>query len=198
MDIYSKNIYFEQLLSEQDAKIIKEIANSANKDNEYIVNSMFQFINNIELPEHITNNIISKCSDLLDGNELILKEYNFATYRRLDKNGKTYHPSLFPHYDYNFEETTLTLDYQIDATIDWPIFVDGKEFNLVNNSAVSFMGSHQVHWRYEKEFGSNDYVQMIFFNFGFKEPMTIESDTIEEVKTKAKMYRDFFQTRNKG
>jgi hypothetical protein len=198
MDINSKNVFFDKLLSDEDADTVKAIANAADKSTEYTVNSMFQFINNIVLPEEITNKIIKTCSDLVDGEELILKEYNFATYRRLEKSGKVYHPSLFPHYDYNFEESTLTLDYQIDSSLDWPITVDGKEFDLVNNSAVSFMGSHQVHWRYEKEFGPDDFVQMIFFNFGFKNPKPIDHDTIDDVKNKAKKYRDLFNNKNKG
>lgn len=198
MDLYSKNVFFDKLLSDEDAEVVKRIANEADQSKEYIVNSMFQFINNIYLPEEITDKIIKTCSDLVDGEELILKEYNFATYRRLEKGGKVYHPSLFPHYDYNFEEATLTLDYQIDASLDWPITVDGKEFGLKNNSAVSFIGSHQVHWRYEKEFGPDDFVQMIFFNFRFKNPKPVDYDTISEVKDKAKQYRDFFNNKNKG
>jgi len=75
---------------------------------------------------------------------------------------------LVPKLSYHKDGGTLTkytVDYQHDANITWPVLVEDKEFILENNSAVTFIGTKQMHGRPEKVFSNNDYVENIFFQF---------------------------------
>lgn len=58
-----------------------------------------------------------------------------------------------------------TIDYQHMANTDWPVLVEGNEFLLENNSALTFIGTKQMHGRPDKSFKQNEYVENIFFQF---------------------------------
>ena len=66
------------------------------------------------------------------------------------------------HFDDAFEVHKLTLDVQINSTLDWPIVVEGKEFLLKNNEGVVFSGTDQIHWRAPADLSDTDVVDMMF------------------------------------
>jgi hypothetical protein len=92
------------------------------------------------------------------GEEWILTDFQFARYST--KFG--YKPKLYPHFDDAFEVHKLTLDVQINSTLDWPIVVEGKEFLLKNNEGVVFSGTDQIHWRAPADLSDTDVVDMMF------------------------------------
>ena len=58
--------------------------------------------------------------------------------------------------------------------------VSNREFTLKDNEALTFSGTHQVHWRKHKDFDDKDFIEMLFCHFSLenKVPITIE-DKIE-------------------
>jgi hypothetical protein len=61
--------------------------------------------------------------------------------------------------------TKYTIDYQHSSNIDWGVMVEDKEFYLSDNSALTFIGTKQLHGRLSRKFNPTDYVQNIFFQF---------------------------------
>ena len=73
-------------------------------------------------------------------------------------------PKLPEHTD-NGSFTKYTIDYQYKANINWPLIVDGVEFPLKDNDAVTFLGSNQMHGRPNRIFKDEEYLENIFFQF---------------------------------
>lgn len=122
------------------------------------------------LPPHIVDKIITTVQELTNINvELI--NLSFARY----SSASGIEPKLFPHVDETFKEPRLTFDIQVSSTLDWPIIVEGRSFTLKDNQALTFSGTHQIHWRDHVTFGPNDYVDMIFCHFG---EVGAEKDTL--------------------
>lgn len=125
-----------------------------------------QSISDFDLPNNIAQKIINYC-ELISGEPgLEISEYQFARYKKTidPDSGEMLLPKLTPHWDASFEEPRFTFDYQIGGNTMWPIVVENKEFTLKNNSAVTFSGTHQIHWRKPKVFNDNEYIDMIFFH----------------------------------
>jgi hypothetical protein len=85
-------------------------------------------------------------------------------------------PNLDFHIDSVFKKPMLTFDIQVKSTIDWPIIVNGKEYNLKDNQALTFSGTHQVHSRKKVEFSSNDVCDMIFCHLEHSDMEDINSE----------------------
>ena len=88
---------------------------------------------------------------------------------------------------------------QLKSNIDWPILVEGQSFTLKNNEALTFSGTHQVHWREYRKFKEEDFIDMLFCHFTIKdnpkkitmdEKITIESQSIYWMN---KFYQDIMK-----
>lgn len=125
------------------------------------------------LPENIVSTITESARSITNL-DIELKELSFARYSTA-MNGK---PLLFPHLDETFKEPRLTFDIQVKATLDWPLVVEGREYTLKDNQALTFSGTHQIHWRKHIEFTDDDYVDMIFCHFSLvgAEPNTLDQN----------------------
>lgn len=71
-------------------------------------------------------------------------------------------PRLTPHIDDYAGE--VVFDYQLDATIDWPIRINKENYILKNNDAVMFEGELVPHSRPEINFNGLDYVLVFIAN----------------------------------
>jgi hypothetical protein len=71
-------------------------------------------------------------------------------------------PELFPHVDLAFPKPVFTFDIQMSANFEWPIYVSNKKYVLKDNQALTFSGTHQVHWREKVEFDDYHFVDMVF------------------------------------
>lgn len=136
----------------------------------------------IELPVEIKEKLETLVSGLY-GRQVILSEYNFSRYEKTTSDCKkyTYWPLLFPHTDEAFDSPRITLDIQLKANTDWGVSVDNSgiesTYTLKDNQAVTFSGTHQVHWRPVREFLDGEYMEMIFCHFkvvGMEDPLTVE------------------------
>jgi len=60
-------------------------------------------------------------------------------------------PKLPPHFDSDNYYTKLTIDYQLESNIDWPVVIDVngelQEFYLEFGDLLVFWGAGAIHWR---------------------------------------------------
>lgn len=122
----------------------------------------------IKLPDSIVDKVTSIAREISGNDKIVLTEYCHARYNNVTSNCGKFHykPALFPHYDETFKEPRFTFDYQIQSNVEWPLVVEpDKSFVLKDNQAVTFSGTHQIHWREPKHFADNEFVEMVFFHF---------------------------------
>ena len=72
-------------------------------------------------------------------------------------------PKLGPHIDE--VPAQFSLDYQLDGNIDWAINIEGKEYNLKNNNGLIFEGEVVLHWRPERVFKDDEFLDLAWFQF---------------------------------
>ena len=70
-------------------------------------------------------------------------------------------PRLRPHIDRAMKNPAITCTVELDATLDWDIYVMDEKFNLEPNEGLFFCGSNQPHWRPDKHFKENDYFDIL-------------------------------------
>ena len=142
------------------------------------------------MPPEIANKIVNYCEEISGESDLEIAEYQFARYRNVTdpESGQRLLPNLTPHWDAAFEEPRFTFDYQIGGNTSWALVVENKEFTLTNNSALTFSGTHQIHWREKKVFSDSDYIDMVFFHLRKKNSQSYNTDLPKEMQEKEKYY----------
>ena len=70
-------------------------------------------------------------------------------------------PTLMPHCDKSEKFVGLYGTVQLNSNIDWDFYVEEEKFEMKNNSSVWFTGTHQIHWRPDKKFNTNDYYDIL-------------------------------------
>lgn len=70
-------------------------------------------------------------------------------------------PTLMPHCDRSEKKMGLYGTVELDKTLDWDFYVEDEKFEMQPNKSVWFTGTHQPHWRPDKEFGPKDYYDII-------------------------------------
>lgn len=186
-----KNIIIDNVLTEEEiVQIWNAVNNSHGTD---FVSIHCQTNNFIELPQNIIDKFTNYAKYISGNNNLVLTEFCHSDYKNREVNGKKYRPSLFPHYDETFKTPRFTLDYQLKATLDWPIVVEPNlELTLKDNQAVTFSGTNQIHWRKPTEFSDTDSVEMIFCHFSDPNSEEKDSDVNDSLNQKAKQYQELF------
>lgn len=154
------NIVIDNVLTEEEvAQIYRNISNAYNS---YVMDRYGQQISNFEMPASALSKIVKHCEEASGVQGLVLEAYQFSRYERFIKeDGAVSNPKLVPHYD-GFPEPRFTFDYQLKSNTSWPLFVEEKEFELKDNQALTFSGTHQIHWRSKKEFVPGEFIDMIF------------------------------------
>lgn len=192
MKYTENNVVVDNVLTQFEIEQIYEAVK--NNNGEDFVEPHCQLNKFIRLPEEIIEKFTQHARKISGNNNLVLTEYCYSIYKnKKDNNGKNLLPSLFPHYDETFKEPRFTFDYQLRSTIDWPLFVEpDKEFILKDNQALTFSGTHQIHWRTPVVFNDDDYIEMIFCHFSDPSSGPKEDDVNDIMNAKAKHYRDIF------
>lgn len=174
------NVVVKTVFTEKEISDIYNIVSST-KETDF-VKSLGYNTWHIELPKEIEKKLEDLVSNMY-GRQVVLSEYNFSRYEKTKSNCQkyTYWPLLFPHTDEAFDSPRITLDIQLKANMDWGVTVDnsGSEstYTLKDNQALTFSGTHQVHWRPVREFIDGEYMEMIFCHFkvvGMEDPLTVE------------------------
>lgn len=71
-------------------------------------------------------------------------------------------PSLIPHQDRSETHAAYTFTVELEKNIDaWDFYVEDQKFEMNKNQAIWFSGTHQSHWRPDKEFKKGDYYDII-------------------------------------
>jgi len=186
-----KNIIVKNVFSDNEIEQIKNSVN--NSSGSAFIEPHCQLNNFIKLPENIILKITNYAREISGNNNLVLTEYCHAIYKNTKKNERIYRPSLFPHYDETFLEPRFTFDYQLDANIDWPLVVaPDTEFVLENNQALTFSGTHQIHWRKPTIFNDDQYVQMIFCHLSDPNTTTKDDNVNKFMDSEATKYLEIF------
>jgi len=113
-------------------------------------------------PEHIRKKLEDFASDLV-GEEVRMFHNSYLSYN-LEHNPDS-NPKLPVHYDSDNYFTKLTMDYQLDANIDWPIVIEGESFNLQYGDLLVFWGAGQAHWREPVRFKEGDNTEVLTMHF---------------------------------
>lgn len=185
------NVVIENVLTDDDIFKLNESIQKSNSNS--FIESHCQLNNYIDLPQQVIDKFIEKARIVSGNNNLILTEYCHARYENVVSDcGKTFRPSLFPHYDESFLQPRFTLDYQFKSNIDWDIIVEDKVLSLKDNQAATFSGTHQIHWRKPQEFKDGDYIEMVFCHFSDLSLGLNGPEVSSVMRTKAKKYQDTF------
>lgn len=182
INVISKNV----LSSEDIDEIYKKVEKTYNR---YIVEKSGQKVSDFKMPQHIAEKIIKVCEEIFDKTGLELKAYQFARYEKFTKpDGSISIPSLMPHKDF-FPEPRYTFDYQLKSNTLWPIVIEGKEFILSDNEAITFSGTHQVHWRPKKDWVEGQFVDMLFCHLHHPDDEQVTLEHSELMKKRAESYK---------
>ena len=160
MKFNESNTIIDNVLEQSEIdQIYKNISNAYNS---YVMERYGQKVSNFDMPLSALKKIITYCEEISGVKGLILEAYQFSRYEKFTRDDGTVSlPRLVPHYD-GFPEPRFTFDYQIRSNTSWPLFVEEKEFVLQDNQALTFSGTHQIHWRAKKEFEPGEFIDMIF------------------------------------
>ena len=183
-----KNVIVEDvLLQEEIDELYRIIENPYQKS---VMKLFAQTVSDFDLPLSIRNKIVNYCEQISGESNLEIAEYQFAKYKNVNdpESGGRLLPNLTPHWDAAFAQPRFTFDYQIGGNTSWPLVVEDREFTLTNNSALTFSGTHQIHWREKKVFSDNDYIDMIFFHLRKKNSPPYQIDLAEKMEEKAEYY----------
>lgn len=149
-------------------KIIKDVFSE--QQIAYLNNLIKDNYNKIELnsdPErgrddiHIGNNVKNDIKETVLKH--FLEEYFVEHISYSEYNNHHINPNLPRHKDPGYSSDSLTFDYNLDSTIDWPLCIEDECYSLSNNEAIIFSPIEQWHYRPEIIFKNEDYVRIIFF-----------------------------------
>jgi hypothetical protein len=186
-----KNLIVENVLSEEEMVEIYKIVEKPY--NTYLMKLFTQTIVDFNLPLHINKKIIDYSESISGESDLEIEEYQFARYKNtFDQESQTMlRPNLTPHFD-DFEQPRFTFDYQLGGNTTWDLVVEEKEFTLLNNSALTFSGTHQIHWRKHKTFKDDEYIDMIFFHLKKKNSKDLPAEHFSSMETKIELYSKIY------
>jgi len=161
MDFNQPNIIVEDIFSEEEIVQIYEHIDSTPEDSIRLVPIFSHKAYNSWLPQNIVDTI-TRAAQSTTETKIVLRELSFATYKEFEGADA---PQLPPHTDEGFREPRLTFDIQLKSNRDWAIVVEGRSYTLKDNQALTFSGTHQVHWREKTEFSDGEFADMIFAHF---------------------------------
>lgn len=149
-----------------------------------------QQLANFALTDEILARLVAVCEEVSGISDLKLEAYQFARYEngKDDDGNVIYRPILSPHHDDTFEEPRFTFDLQLKSNTSWALVVEDKAFTLSDNQALTFSGTHQVHWREHKLFEDGEYIDMLFMHLELKNPEKITQEHKQSMYQKEKHF----------
>jgi len=149
--------------------IVKYQKNAKDLDEFYaplVLPTMARMQIEVMYPEHIKRKLEKFASEMV-GEEVFMFHNSYLDYS-LEHNPDV-NPKLPVHYDSDNYFTKLTMDYQLDANIDWPIVIENESFNLQYGDLLVFWGAGQVHWREPVKFKEGDRTEVLTMHFSKRE-----------------------------
>lgn len=102
----------------------------------------------------------------LVGEEVFMYHNSYLSYNQEHSPGVN--PKLPVHYDSDNYFSKLTMDYQLDKNIDWPIVIEDESFNIQYGDLLVFWGAGQAHWREPVLFKEGDNTEVLTMHFSTK------------------------------
>lgn len=161
MNFDYQNQILENIFTDEEVAQIYEHIESTPDERKHFVEVFSHTAYMNWMPDNIVDTIVKKAQEASDV-PIILRELSFARYKQVSDE---YEVKLSPHRDETFREPRITVDIQLGGNVSWPIVVEGREYTLQNNQALTFAGTHQIHWRTKRTFDKDDYLDMIFCHF---------------------------------
>lgn len=185
------NTIVDSVLTDEEIDTLYSIIENSEKG--YLMELFNQKISDFALPENISKKIIAKCEELSGESDLEITEYQFSRYEKIvNEDGSIRNPNLFPHYDGTFPEPRFTFDYQMGGNTTWPLVVENAVFELKNNQALTFSGTHQIHWRSKKDFKDGERIDMIFFHLRKKGAKKKDISVLETMNIKQAKFKEIY------
>jgi hypothetical protein len=188
------NVVVENVFTPEEINLIyKAVQNNSGHE---FISPHAQANTFIQLPDSILEKVTAKVRELSGNENIVITEYCHSRYANVTSNCGKFHfkPSLFPHFDETFKEPRFTFDYQLKSNVDWPLVVaPDKKFVLKDNQALTFSGTHQIHWRDPLHFTDDQFVEMLFFHCSDPNGETKTEELNERLNVEAIRYKhDFF------
>lgn len=117
-------------------------------------------------PIHIQKKLEKFASDVVR-EEVFMYHNSYLSYNK--EHNSTSNPKLPVHYDSDNYFSKLTMDYQLGASLDWPIVIEDESFNLQYGDLLIFWGAGQVHWREPVLFKEGDNTEVLTMHFSTRE-----------------------------
>lgn len=181
------NEIVDNVLTEQEIQEIYKMLETPSQ--KYVMKRFNQKISDFQLPESVAQKVVKHCEKISGESGLIISEYQYARYTNIyEEDGTLGAPVLSPHYDETFKEPRFTFDYQMQSNTSWPLVVEEREYALEDNQALTFSGTHQIHWRTKKVFSDEDFIDMIFFHLKKSNAEPKGAEVNESMNEKAKHF----------
>lgn len=123
----------------------------------------------LKVSERLIKYIENFASDFI-GEDVIMTHNSYLSYKKSHSNSG--YPQLLPHFDSDNYFTKLTMDYQLNSNVSFPIIIDIDEelesFDLKNNELLLFWGAGTIHWRDPKKFSDEDHCEVWTMHFANK------------------------------
>lgn len=173
------NQIYKNIFTQEEIKSIYDAIEKSHNDSTVVLPIYRQKAYFTDLPQSIKTRVTNLANEIF-GKKLKLTEICFANYSIREGMED---PILSPHFDNTFEEERFTIDVQLKSNIKWPIVVEGKPFTLNDNEAVTFSGTHQIHWREDRKFHKDDFIDMLFCHFSEDSDSPLKISLQERMET---------------
>ena len=108
------------------------------------------------LPDDLLKECQQKARDIFDSQTLLPTYACYVKYKGARAN-------LLRHKDSN--ACTYTIDLCLTQMVEWPLYVEDKEYILQPNQALCFYGEDQLHWRGPFPEKDSNIVDMLFLHY---------------------------------
>lgn len=159
----------KNFFTEEEVEVLLAIVNYQKKAKDLdeffaplVLPSMARMQIEVMYPEHIRRKLERFASEMV-GEEVHMYHNSYLSYN-LDHNPDV-NPKLPVHYDSDNYFSKLTMDYQLNANIDWPIVIEGESFNLQYGDLLVFWGAGQAHWREPVRFRDGHNTEVLTMHF---------------------------------
>lgn len=161
MDTNQPNLIVGPIFTEEEIEAIYNHIDNTPEEQQNLITIFSHKAYHSWLPDSIVEKITAAAQSTTD-EKIVLRELSFARYAKFEEDLPVQLP---PHSDEGFREPRLTFDIQLKSNRDWAIVVEGRSYLLKDNEALTFSGTHQIHWREQATFQGDDFMDMVFAHF---------------------------------
>lgn len=137
-------------------------------------------------PEHILKRVEDFASELC-GEPVVLTHNSYYYYNK-KYNPEIETPVLRPHRDFDNYYSKLTLDYQLEKTVDWDIIIEGDRYSLEVGDMLAFWGAGLIHWRENIVLGEDETTTVLTLHFSNAEDHERLNNLARDEKERARRH----------